>query len=96
VTILSGKLFMGMGNKLDKTHATGLPVGGYALMPANKNHFAFTTAETTIHYVPLIGFRRRVGALVPSAPSSIVAWYVSGYGHYQPRAHQSPQRPKHK
>jgi hypothetical protein len=25
-----------------------LPPGGYALMPANMNHFAYTTQETTI------------------------------------------------
>ncbi len=49
VTVVSGELFMGMGTKLDKTSAQGLGVGGYALVPANANHFAFTTArETTI------------------------------------------------
>jgi quercetin dioxygenase-like cupin family protein len=48
VAVESGELFMGMGNKLDKAQATGLPVGGYALMPAGMNHFAFTKGETTI------------------------------------------------
>jgi quercetin dioxygenase-like cupin family protein len=48
VTVVSGQLFMGMGQKLDKASATGLGVGGYALMPANANHFAYTTGETTI------------------------------------------------
>jgi quercetin dioxygenase-like cupin family protein len=48
VTVLSGDLFIGMGNKLDKQSATALGQGGYALMPANHNHFAFTTSETTI------------------------------------------------
>jgi quercetin dioxygenase-like cupin family protein len=48
VTILSGDLFIGMGNTLDKKSATALGQGGYALMPANHNHFAFTTSETTI------------------------------------------------
>jgi quercetin dioxygenase-like cupin family protein len=48
VTVVSGQLFMGMGAKVDKTTAQGLTVGGYALMPANANHFAYTTGETTI------------------------------------------------
>ena len=48
VAVTSGELFMGMGDKLDKTKGTGLPTGGYALMPAGMNHFAYTTGETTI------------------------------------------------
>jgi hypothetical protein len=39
-----------MGDKLAKGAAANktLAPGGYALMPANVNHFAYTTAETTI------------------------------------------------
>ena len=48
VTVVSGELFMGMGTKLDRKAGLGLGVGGYALMPANANHFAYTKAETTI------------------------------------------------
>jgi quercetin dioxygenase-like cupin family protein len=48
VMVVSGDLFIGMGNKLDKKSATALGKGGYALMPANHNHFAFTTSEATI------------------------------------------------
>ena len=48
VAIVSGEFFMGMGDKLDKTHATALPVGGYAMMPANMNHYAFTKGEVTL------------------------------------------------
>lgn len=48
VTVTSGRLFMGMGSKVDKTSGQPLSVGGYALMPANANHFAYTTGETTI------------------------------------------------
>src|SRR4029079_14709539 len=39
VAITSGEFFMGMGDKVDKTHATSLPTGGYAMMPAGMNHF---------------------------------------------------------
>ena len=48
VVVVSGELFMGMGNKLDRKAGMGLGVGGFALMPANANHFAYTKSETTI------------------------------------------------
>ena|SRR5438067_1442775 len=49
VAITSGQFYMGMGDKVDKTHATALPPGGYAMMPANMNHFAFTgNSEVTL------------------------------------------------
>jgi quercetin dioxygenase-like cupin family protein len=51
VVIVSGALTFGMGNKLAKGAAANqtLATGGYALMPANMNHYAYTSArETTI------------------------------------------------
>jgi quercetin dioxygenase-like cupin family protein len=50
VAVISGAVTFGMGDKLAKTAASNktLPVGGYALMPAGMNHFAFTTQESTI------------------------------------------------
>jgi quercetin dioxygenase-like cupin family protein len=48
VVVVSGSLFMGLGDKLNKTGAMAVSVGGYALAPAGVNHFAFTKAETTI------------------------------------------------
>ena len=48
VAVVSGELFMGMGNKLDRKAGHALGVGGFALMPANANHFAYTKGETTI------------------------------------------------
>jgi quercetin dioxygenase-like cupin family protein len=49
VVVVSGALTFGMGDKLAKDGADNktLPVGGYALMPANMNHYAFTGAEET-------------------------------------------------
>jgi len=51
VVVVTGALSFGMGDKLDRT-ASGnktLPSGGFALMPANMNHFAYTgSQETTI------------------------------------------------
>ena len=50
VVVTSGGLTFGMGDKLAKGASNKtLGPGGYALMPANMNHFAYTTtAETTI------------------------------------------------
>ena len=50
VVVTSGAVTFGMGEKLAKGSAanTVLPVGGYAMMPANMNHFAYTTAASTI------------------------------------------------
>ena len=48
VVVVSGELFMGMGDRLDKKAGQGLAAGGFALMPAHANHFAYTKAETTI------------------------------------------------
>src|ERR1700735_3864439 len=51
VVVVSGALTFGMGDKLIEDADTNktLTAGGFALMPANMNHFAYTSAqETTI------------------------------------------------
>jgi quercetin dioxygenase-like cupin family protein len=50
VVVVSGALTFGMGETLTKGSANKtLAPGGFALMPANMNHFAYTAAqETTI------------------------------------------------
>ncbi len=49
VVVVSGAVTFGMGDKLAKGASNkALGVGGYALMPANMNHFAYTAAESTI------------------------------------------------
>ena len=48
VVVVSGDFFIGMGNTLDRKSGTALGKGGYALMPANHNHFAYTKSEATI------------------------------------------------
>jgi quercetin dioxygenase-like cupin family protein len=49
VVIVSGALTFGMGEKLAKASPANkmLAAGGYALMPADMNHYAFTGAEAT-------------------------------------------------
>jgi quercetin dioxygenase-like cupin family protein len=46
VVVLSGALYMGMGNHLDTGAGKALKSGGFALVPARKNHFAYTTEPT--------------------------------------------------
>jgi quercetin dioxygenase-like cupin family protein len=50
VVVTSGSVTFGMGDKLTKGTANKtLSAGGYALMPADMNHYAFTTTtESTI------------------------------------------------
>src|SRR5262245_17258927 len=50
VVVVSGAVTFGMGDKLTKSTTSNrtLTVGGFALMPAGMNHFAYTTQESTI------------------------------------------------
>jgi quercetin dioxygenase-like cupin family protein len=50
VVVTSGAVTFGMGDKLEKGDAANktLGPGGYFLASANMNHFAYTTAESTI------------------------------------------------
>ena len=48
VTVVAGTLYIGMGDKMNKSGGKALGVGGFALMPANANHFAFAKRETVI------------------------------------------------
>jgi hypothetical protein len=50
VVVVTGGLTLGMGDTLVKSAGSGktLGPGGYALMPTNMNHFAYTTVPTTI------------------------------------------------
>ncbi|HEV8695759.1 MAG TPA: cupin domain-containing protein, partial [Lysobacter sp.] len=48
VTVLSGAVNLGLGDKLDKTKTHPLVAGGYAIMPAEVHHFGWTDVETVI------------------------------------------------
>ena len=48
VTVLAGNLALGMGEKFDKSSMTSIPVGGYAMLPADMKHFALAKTATTI------------------------------------------------
>jgi len=48
VTVVDGKVALGMGDTLDKTKAATLRQGGYAVAPAKMNHYAFTDSGATL------------------------------------------------
>ncbi len=48
VTVISGSLALGMGEKFDKTTMKDLPPGGYALMPAEMRHYALAKTAATV------------------------------------------------
>src|SRR5262249_26569706 len=48
VTVLSGTLMMGKGEKLDPDAAKALTAGSFARMPKEMRHFAFAKGETII------------------------------------------------
>lgn len=47
-TVLSGKFFVGMGDKVDKSKAKALPPMGFGSMPATHHHYAYTGSEPVI------------------------------------------------
>jgi quercetin dioxygenase-like cupin family protein len=48
VTVLSGELHVGMGDRLSEANSDALGPGGFANLPANMNHFAFSGPETVV------------------------------------------------
>jgi quercetin dioxygenase-like cupin family protein len=48
VTVLSGTLALGMGDKFDRAAMKALPAGGYALLPADMRHFVMARTAVTV------------------------------------------------
>lgn len=48
VTVISGALKLGMGEKIDQSHATRLPAGGFVTAGAKMNHWAQATGKTVV------------------------------------------------
>lgn len=48
VTVLSGALHVGMGDKLDRKASQSLTPGGFVMLPAKMHHFAWTMAPTVV------------------------------------------------
>ena len=54
VTVLSGTINLGMGDKLDESKSQEFSTGGFYGLPAQKSHFAWTKTGATIQ-LSLIG-----------------------------------------
>jgi quercetin dioxygenase-like cupin family protein len=54
VTVISGTLALGMGDKLDRSTSKTLTAGGYGIAPANMHHFAWTKTGAIVQ-VHLMG-----------------------------------------
>ena len=48
VTVISGALYVGMGDKLDPGKGEKLTAGGFAVAPTGMNHYAWTTGKTVV------------------------------------------------
>lgn len=48
VTVLSGTFHIAVGNRFDANTGDAVPAGGYSLMPANTQHYAWVDGETII------------------------------------------------
>jgi quercetin dioxygenase-like cupin family protein len=48
LTVLSGELYLGMGDKLDTSHGHGLKAGGFHYLPGKTPHYAYTKAPTVV------------------------------------------------
>ncbi|NEU10118.1 DUF4437 domain-containing protein [Flavihumibacter sp. R14] len=48
VTVISGTLWLGMGEKTDSKKVKSLIPGSYSLMPAKTGHYAMTKEETIV------------------------------------------------
>ena len=48
LTVMTGTLHVGMGEKFDRAAATALPAGSYSLMPKEMRHFVWAEGETVI------------------------------------------------
>jgi hypothetical protein len=48
LTIISGALYLGMGDKMDAKAAHALKAGGFHYLPAKMHHYAFSKSPTVI------------------------------------------------
>jgi quercetin dioxygenase-like cupin family protein len=53
ITVLSGTMHLGMGERFDQNAGQELPAGGYATMPSGMRHFAWTDGPTVIQLATL-------------------------------------------
>jgi quercetin dioxygenase-like cupin family protein len=48
VTVISGRFYIGHGERFDKSAVREIPEGGYVSMPTNMTHFAYVDDDTEV------------------------------------------------
>ena len=48
LTVISGTLYLGMGDKMEMAHAHALKAGGFHILPGKTHHYAFTKSPTVV------------------------------------------------
>ena len=48
LSVVSGTLYLGQGDKMDKAKAHALKAGGYHFLPGKAHHYAFTKTPTVV------------------------------------------------
>jgi quercetin dioxygenase-like cupin family protein len=48
ITVISGELYMGSGEKFDEAKAKPLPAGGFSVIPLKQVHWVFTKDKKTV------------------------------------------------
>jgi hypothetical protein len=48
LTLISGVMYLGMGEKADSSKATALKAGAYHYLPGKTSHYAFTRGQATV------------------------------------------------
>lgn len=48
ITVIQGSFLVGMGDKVDRSKAMTLPVGGFAVAAAGQHHFAIANGRTIV------------------------------------------------
>jgi quercetin dioxygenase-like cupin family protein len=55
VTVISGTVYLGLGDKVDTASAKGYGPGTFAAIPASMHHYAFTKDEAAVVQVDGVG-----------------------------------------
>ncbi len=66
VTVISGTVLFGTGDKVDKTHATALPAGSFIMVPVGVHHWSVAKGETIVQVGgegPLVNIPIKHGAM---------------------------------
>lgn len=57
VTVLSGTLLVGLGDRIDRSHMTALPAGSIVSIPAGVHHYAIARGTTVLQLDGMGPFR---------------------------------------